>query len=335
MNSLESLHELQYGQTERVLLFTQDPSGLGSQVHRRVIGMKLALMLNRKVVFPKQDDPPYKQIFQPVHSKFDYAAAWEKAADYYSENSDNKNIIRLDFHDMWKDPDLRGRLLSFVTPECRGAFDEILYCDGMILSFLQLTPEHARYVAESADKLHVNEETLGLHIRRGDKSAEAPYVPIELYNEKIREICARRGMKSIFACSDDPNIFSKLIVPSGVELICDRNEPRYNNANHRFLRRHPELALQETQTGVKNIYLLSRCGAVIGQDTAQFGRLAAAQICFRNGGLNYGYLLDGRYVVRRSMARAFLNSTRLKLRAAARALFPWVTLKHTKQKWYR
>jgi hypothetical protein len=321
------LQDLQYGADRRILLFTQDPTGLGGQISRRLLGLKLALLFERKVVFPHLDEPPYGQIFAPLHSHIDYADMIQSAVDLDAATADSCEIVKLDFWNVRKDPSLSAKISAYLPSEFRNSADPELHFTGALLDFCQLTQDMRDTVAQANSRLGIDSDTLGVHIRRGDKSVETPFVPIGVIREEIIRLCDRRGFRRVFACSDDPVIFEQLRLPAPIELVFDETEKRYNNANHRFLLKNPDMASEETRTAIKNIYLLGQCGAVIGQSNAHFARLAAAQITFRNAGASFGALIAGDHVLRHSPAMRVLYNGRHKLRAVARLIFPWMTMR--------
>lgn len=329
---IDRLHDLQYGEGQPVLLFTQDPTGLGGQISRRLLGLKLALLFGRKVVFPSLAEPPYGQIFEPLHSPVDYAAMQEAAVPLRAPRTRVRPIVKLDFWDLYKDRALYSKVRSFVQSAFTRSADPELHFTGALLSFCRLTPAMSTFVTQAALRLDVKADTLGVHIRRGDKSVETPFIPIAIIQDELARLCELYGFQSVFACSDDESVFDQLKLPAGVNLIFDQMEKRYNNANHRFLIRNPELAAQETRTAVKNIFLLGRCGAIVGQSNAHFARLAASQITCRNDGGPFGTLIAGDHVLQHSPATRHLYKARHKLRALARLAFPWMTLRDVGRK---
>lgn len=329
---LDKLQELQYGENVPVLLFSQDSTGLGSQISRRIAGLKLALMFNRKVVFPHLSEPPYGQVFKPLHSEIDYNAAAGEAADFFSDNSSSAKMVRLDFWNWLKHTQHINHVYAYVPEELQGTCDPKLFYEGLLLSFCHLTDEHAQLVDNEAARLKVGDNTVGVHIRRGDKSNETPFVPIEAINANIARVSANDKFKRLFVSSDSPEVFREIAVPMGKELVYDETEQRFNNANHRLLLKRPELSQQETQTAVKNIFLLGKCGAIVGQTNAHFSSLAAAQIVYRNGGREFGTLIPGDYVMQRSATARLLQVFKNEIRATARFALPWLTLRHSKRK---
>lgn len=114
---------------------------------------------------------------------------------------------------------------------------------------------------------------IGIHVRRGDKNTECPYIPTETYVEFFKNIANKYPEKpiQIFLTSDDPESyeeFSKAL--PGIPILWDIDEPRFNNCNAHLVNDQPTLALQESVTAAKNICLLGQCDYVIGMASAQF-----------------------------------------------------------------
>jgi len=117
---------------------------------------------------------------------------------------------------------------------------------------------------------------VGLHVRRGDKNTEAPYIRTETYIHFVEQVCTLHPKKkiAIFLTSDDPNCYkdfkSKLDGKSDVIILWDLEENRFNNYNAAMVKESAVLAKQESITAAKNISLLGDCDYVIGMATAQF-----------------------------------------------------------------
>lgn len=126
---------------------------------------------------------------------------------------------------------------------------------------------------------------IGLHVRRGDKNSECPYVSTESYLLQVKNIIQDHPQKKIliFLSSDDPctleHIQSGL---KGVDVRWDISEVRYNNFNAGMIENDPSLAQQESITAAKNISLLGQCDYVIGMSHAQFTWLGGLLAVFNN-----------------------------------------------------
>jgi len=115
---------------------------------------------------------------------------------------------------------------------------------------------------------------IGLHIRRGDKNTECPYIPTENYLYYLNQIVRNHTDKklAIFLATDDPSCINefRLQIDPNISVLWDSDEHRYNNYNAQMVAANGELGLQESTTAAKNICLLGECDYVIGMSTAQF-----------------------------------------------------------------
>jgi len=115
---------------------------------------------------------------------------------------------------------------------------------------------------------------IGVHVRRGDKNTECPFIPTQRYIHFCQEIINQNLGKKIqlFLASDDSTSLHEFseVLPSSIEILWDKNEVRFNNANALMIREQPNLAMQESMTAAKNICLLGQCDYVIGMASAQF-----------------------------------------------------------------
>jgi hypothetical protein len=126
---------------------------------------------------------------------------------------------------------------------------------------------------------------IGLHIRRGDKNSECPYIPNEVYVTEINRLVSKSPNKKIlvFLSSDDPETFGHIqSLLIGADLAWDDSEIRYNNFNAGMVALDPSLALQESLTAAKNIYCLGQCHYVVGMRHAQFSWLGGLLTVFNN-----------------------------------------------------
>jgi glycosyltransferase involved in cell wall biosynthesis len=129
---------------------------------------------------------------------------------------------------------------------------------------------------------------IGLHIRKGDKNTEAPYIPTEIYLRQVNEISAKQKGKKIavFLASDDPNCINELQQKiASLPILWDETESRFNNYNAGMVKKSVDLAYQESLTAAKNISLLGQCDYVIGMSSAQFTWIGGL-LCIFNHGLD-------------------------------------------------
>jgi hypothetical protein len=115
---------------------------------------------------------------------------------------------------------------------------------------------------------------IGLHVRRGDKNTECPYIQTECYLYFLDQVASQNAGKKIgvFLATDDPSCVNDIKgrINPNISIIWDADEVRYNNYNAQMVANSPDLALQESLTAAKNICLLGECDYVIGMATAQF-----------------------------------------------------------------
>lgn len=127
---------------------------------------------------------------------------------------------------------------------------------------------------------------IGLHIRRGDKNSEAPYIPTSIYIEQVKRIISNHPHQkiAIFLASDDAGIFDEVTLAlGGIPVLWDLTEDRFNNYNAGMVEKDVALAEKESFTAAKNICLLGACDYVIGMSTAQFTWIGGLLAIFQKG----------------------------------------------------
>jgi hypothetical protein len=255
----DELDRLQFGVAEKYILIEQVQVGFGAQISRRLLGLKLALALNRKAIFKHHADPPYLQAFEPQYSKAP-EIDWNSSELFDPLTSHPAVILRFDYTAAAKR--LRGADTIEAWSQKRVAkrfnLANDINVDGELLKCMRLIPSVQSEIDAARLRLGVSCNTLGVHLRRGDKSVEAAYVPADHFNEAIARIYHLWRFESIFLASDMPKASKEIDLPRGVRLIFDSDEKRYNNANHKMLFRNPDLAWQETLTAAKNFALRAR-----------------------------------------------------------------------------
>ncbi|APB98144.1 hypothetical protein [Polynucleobacter asymbioticus] len=126
---------------------------------------------------------------------------------------------------------------------------------------------------------------IGIHVRRGDKNTECPYIPTPTYVQFFHALATQYPDRAIqlFLTSDDPDSYAdfKAALPN-IPILWDQEEPRFNNCNVHMVGDQPDLALQESITAAKNICLLGECDYVIGMASAQFTWIGGLLCIFNN-----------------------------------------------------
>jgi Alpha-(1,6)-fucosyltransferase N- and catalytic domains len=129
---------------------------------------------------------------------------------------------------------------------------------------------------------------IGLHVRRGDKNTEVPYIAKEKYCRFVESILDRNAntRTCIFLTSDDPSSFMEFANAfPGVDVLWDSTEERYNNYNADMISKKkfaPKLSYDESVTCAKNISLLGECDHVVGMASAQFTWIGGLLCVFRH-----------------------------------------------------
>lgn len=324
------LSRIQYGQASKYILIEQLPIGFGGQISGRLLALKLALALERKAIFRSHGDPPYLQTFEPQYANAPGEVDWDLAEPFDPLGEQSAAFIRFDYlataqrlgtvEDQIEDW-IHRRVIQ------RYGINSDANVDGEVLTWMRLLASVRSLVEAEQKRLGVTRATLGVHLRRGDKSVETAYVPAADVNRAIAALHRVWPFTSVFLASDSPDAAEEIDLPPGVALIFDRGEKRYNNANHKMLFQNPELAQQETLTAVKNLTLLSACGGVVGQDNAHFPLLAASVVTAATREPARIVLLNGRIAELRSPILAKYYDLKRALRAALRKRVP--------QRWLR
>ena len=321
------LNSLQHGINDRVIFFRQLPIGLGGQIIGRLDALRLALALDRKVVFRHDNDPPYTQTFKSTFSNYCLPEELPEIP-HLDLNIDQSEELTVQYGpDMF--PIRKGMALE-ITIRAIGNRLDMSFTEGLLdaalYSWLQPTNTAEAYASNSIHRFGIDRSTLGVHFRRGDKKVESAYVPVSVYQSEIDKLLLLGKFKSVFVASDSPDALSELKFPKEIKVIFDVDEKRYNNANHKMLMRNPDIAEQETLTAYKNIRMLSSCGGIVGQDNAHFAKLAALSQASAHIDQKLQILIDGRISEKSSTWVSIKFTAVRKLRSLAKKLFPSMTV---------
>lgn len=324
---LAKIQEYQSGSAGKYVVFLPVACGLGGQITGRVQTLAMALALGRTAIFLHLEDRPYGQTFEAMHPRVDLLGSSDTwpLADITCDQEDI--VVCYDpSRQSVSGPEFESALLERVSQQIGMHITDRLMLEGMIFNWMKPTPSMAAYCRLRAEQLEVDSDCLGVHFRRGDKAVETAFVPASEFNRQIAQIHSRWPFNKLFLASDSPLAPDEIKCPPGVRLLFDKEEQRYNNANHKMLLKSPELVDQETRVAFKNIALLAMCGGVVGQDNAHFATLSASSIMARENRVDRLCLIPGRFVEQNSwiLARYFLLKNQM--RAVARRLFPHLTM---------
>ncbi|MCK1625455.1 hypothetical protein IVA98_20265 [Bradyrhizobium sp. 160] len=322
------LDNLQFSPEQPVVVVDQLPIGYGGQLSRRLLGLKIALAINRKAVFLADGDKPYVQsIERQFASNFGEEALHGAPLLKLDGGHDAPKIVQLDYFEAQKKLRAENLLLEKwvekrLAEKHSLSANDLAKLDGWLLSWIRFLPEFEEQLRQDTDRLGVCTTTLGVHLRRGDKHVESPYVPASLINKAIHQIHRNWPFESIFLASDDPEADSVIEAPTGVRIVFDKTEKRYNNANHKMLMANPKIAAQETYVAFKNLRLLAQCGGIVGQDNAHFATIAASHILYKGGNSDRVVLLNGNAAKADSALIQTYYVLKLNLRKAAKQILP-------------
>lgn len=284
--------ELQLARSGRYIVFNHDPTGLGGQISRRLLAIRVALMTGRTAVFPNEDFYPYENAFEPLALPPTETRKIVPVLNAQLEEDPNP-IVSFDFWRFWKNELMRHKIYGYIPNELAGLANHGLILDGIIFSSFRLNLKYRCAITPFIERIKATAPVIGVHFRRGDKYVETPYVSAEIYRENVEAVAARHNIQNILISSDSAEAVDKLHLDRNrFNIFFDDQEKRYNNANHKFLMKHRELACQETMTAIRNIYMLGHCTKVVGQTNAHFARLAAGQIMINAYGADFGVLLE-------------------------------------------
>ena len=338
----DRLERLQFSDHQRVILIDQLPVGYGGQLSGRILGLKIGLALDRKAIFAHDSDMPY---VQSVVRSFSWTGDMQSAqAAPLAEisSSDPRALVRFNYVAFqkrlmqlgmrpkeWVVLDWVDRLLADRFQLTR---DDLRKLDGWLVSWLHFIPELEKKLSLDIERIGVSGKALGVHIRRGDKKVESAYVPSERIANAIARIYAVWKFEGVFVATDSADALSDLKLPPGVVLLFDREEIRYNNANHKMLFANPEMSSQETYVAFKNFRLLCECGGIVGQNNAHFATLAASYIFNRDSKSERIDLIDPN---RAPKITLFTQWLKLGVRSIVKSVFPRTILARLDRMIYR
>lgn len=299
MNFHKTMNWLQFerGYDEcKFLIVDQQVHGFGGQLSRRMLGLQLGYIFGRTVVFCGPNDPPYETCYEPTgkYKIDDIKQLPSEVLDFPSTQQDK--VLYFDFDSFWKDERLKSWFYAWTPPEFLELGYNRLFFDGQILIRFKLIEEYKKHIEDVKESICFKKPIIGLHIRRGDKRVEAPYVPLKVSLAQVKKISDETGIRRVFVTSDSDETFNELPSNLGLDYIYDKEEKRYNNANHSFVQNNPRLAKQETQTATKILELLASSDWIVGQNNVHFILLAAALNEARTLNLNRVSMVDGNYL---------------------------------------
>lgn len=183
-----------------------------------------------------------------------------------------------------------------------GAKTRIMYDDGETLSSLKLKPNYETIIKNTLEKYPLISDSVSLHIRRGDKNDPSQelypyYTSICDYVKACLLVCEKTGISNVYLNSDSFNALVEtktLLEKYGIYSFFDENELRYDthneiNPNNKISAiQDKKISSQETNTGIKIIYTMSKSKHIVGMNNVQFTKLASYLLTY-NSNCKYGY----------------------------------------------
>lgn len=286
-------NNLQNGNFEstKFLVVDIEFGGFGAMIDRRRLGLHLGFLSNRCVIFRNSGDV-YDNPFIDISKWYlsDIQNNHFKPLDINNLENQNDKFCYFDFMNYWNSP-LRNQL-QYSSPY-KGI--DFRYYHGFLLSRLKLKSEYEDFYLNKKNNLDIDNSMIGVHVRRGDKIVDCPYIENEIYYYIISDIKNKTGINKIYLTSDDSNLVNDFKRDlKDFEIIWDYDENRYGKkeqSNLDLVRSNHNFSKQEALTGIKTIKLLSDCNYIIGQSNAQFSKLSILLSKYRNINNMY-YLID-------------------------------------------
>ncbi|KKQ61469.1 MAG: hypothetical protein US81_C0006G0025 [Parcubacteria group bacterium GW2011_GWE2_38_18] len=281
----DKLDHLQFSSTienGKFLVIKTSDGGYGAQLTAKVLGMKLAYIFNRTILF---DDASscYLDCYKPTSNlSLSGLGDYKKIKFDFNQKMTDK-VVYLNFYDYWNDKNHRINFEKWLPDELKKESISHRYFVGQLLQRFELKTECKNYIEEKKLEIGFKTPIIGMHIRRGDKNTESPYIPIRIFEHYLKKASKNTNIRRVFVTSDSEKILDQLPKISGIQYIFDKNEKRYDNANEEMLKNSPEIRRQETLTALKIIELLSDCNHIVGQINTHFTNLASCLNIAKNG----------------------------------------------------
>ena len=269
-------------------------AGYGAMLSRLMTGLNQSFVQSRNYHFTSNSSYQIETLFDLAvkQEPIEFAKSKKKVWHFFRDTWDVKYPI-LSWQWLTKTAGYKERVRAeHQFPKCPIPIGDTLSRHQWCAILAQLvcgnpTPYLQNILQEKKQALGWDKTALhvGIHVRRGDKNTECPYIPTETYVEFFKKIVSKYPDQAIqiFLTSDDPESyagFSKAL--PDVPILWDVAEPRFNNCNVHMVGDQPDLALQESITAAKNICLLGQCDYVIGMASAQFTWIGGLLCVFQN-----------------------------------------------------
>lgn len=255
----------------KFIIFDIEYGGFGAMLARRKLALQFGCYFNRTVILNYTNyayDEPFVQI-----SKFtiDDISNYP-IVEFNFQNDQEDKVVKFNFIRYWNDVEKRTKYHELSVGNL--SFIEF---SGLLLNFLELNEIYKNKLTKKINKFNTDSSFLGVHIRRGDKEVESPFIPLSKYVDEIQKICEKNKFKKVFVTSDSEETIIKLIqLIDDKEIFFDKEELRHNTkeSNLNVVLNNKTLKEVETFTFIKNLELLSNCGYILGQSNVQMVKIS-------------------------------------------------------------
>ena len=258
--------------------------GFGAMYARRKLIMQIAHAFDRIPVFRFTSylyDDPFEEFSINLNTIKKMGINEIEKFDF-TEN--NKPVVFFDFGSYWNSEHMKKYQCWHPKEE-----DYLMY-SGYMYGILKLNKKYKNEIKENIEYLKEKYEIknfnnhVALHLRRGDKITDSPYLKDEFLFEYIEK---QNLGKKFFVTSDELSYIHEIESKyPQYEFIYDSDEKRYGEnkkSNVEMVVRDPSLKEQETFTFIKNIEILKQCKAVIGLHNAQMAKIAGCMSSYNKG----------------------------------------------------
>ena len=251
--------------------------GFGAMYARRKLIMQIAHAFQRIPIFRFTSyiyDDPFEPFNINISTIKEMGINEIKKFDF---TDNDEQIVFFDFGSYWGSANMHKFQCWHPKDE------EYLFYSGYLYNSLKLNDEYQKRVEESVffikEKYNIAnfEDITGLHLRRGDKIVESPYLSDTFIFDFLKKI---NSPKKIFVTSDELDYIHEIEGKyTDYEFIYDSEENRYGSkglSNVSLIMQNPSLVKEETLTFVKNIEILKECNCVIGSHSAQMTKIGGS-----------------------------------------------------------
>jgi hypothetical protein len=265
---------------ETTLYFEVEHAGYGAILSRLMTGLNMAITNNYNFDYKIKSTYVIDELF-----------------NIKKKTSQKKKIWNF-MKDTWKNPN--KNLHQFPLCPFDKSMSKHQWCSILAYQICgSPKQELIDIINNTKEKLKWNDYDIhiGLHVRRGDKTVEVPYIPTDVYLKYLNEVIEKVKDKkiAIFLCSDDPSTYDEFKNKVSCDILWDFDEKRYNNYNAGMVSNNKDIAKQESISASKIILLLGDCDYVIGMRTAQFTWIGGLLCIYKNNfELDRHYMIDAK-----------------------------------------